>query len=67
MVDWKKRQEKITGYCSSNKSVKLKKNSLMTEKKFQKKLVANIVHVGSLNLNWCTGKSSKEKLELVIM
>ena len=67
MVDWKKRQEKITDYCNSNKSVKLKKNSLVTEKSFQKKLVENIVHVGSLNLNWCLGKSCKEKLELVIM
>ena len=61
MVDWKKRQERITDYCNSDKSVKLKKNFLVTEKSFQKKLVENIVHVGSLKLNWCLGKSCKEK------
>ena len=54
--DWRKRQEKIRKYCDSEKAILLKRNKFASERLFQKKLMENIVHVDSLNVNWCLGK-----------
>ena len=59
LIDWRKRREKMTNYCESDKAVKLKKNFLESERTFQKRLVENIVHVNNLRINWCLGKSAK--------
>ena len=62
LADWRKRQETIRKYCDSEEAIILKRNKFASEKLFQKKLMENIVHVDSLNVNWCLGKMlQKEK------
>ena len=59
LIDWKARRDKMRSYCDGHKALILKKNFLVAERTFQKKLVENIVHINNLRINWCLGKSGK--------
>ena len=51
--NWTERKMRISHFCDHQKAEKIKTISVTGS---HRKLVVNIVHVSSLNLNWCLGK-----------